>query len=206
MDDREERTVFDVLEEKHPSARPADEEALVTTTEDPPEVQPIIFQSLTGAQIRKAALRIQGSAGPSGVDAIGWRRLCTGFKRESNDLCEAIAAVGRRLCSDLVDPRSLQALPACWLIPVNKNPGVRPIGVCEVIRRILGKAILSVVKQDVVAATGPLQLAGGLDGGCEAAVHGMNALFEKEETEALMFVDAENSFNNLNRRVALWNI
>ena len=89
MDDREERTVFDVLEEKHPSASPADEEALVTTTEDPPEVHPIIFQSLTGAQIRKAALRTHGSAGPSGVDAIGWRRLCTGFKRESNDLCDA---------------------------------------------------------------------------------------------------------------------
>ena len=70
----------------------------------------------------------------------------------------------------------------------------------------MGKAIWSVVKQDVVAATGPLQSAGGLDGECEAAVHAMNALFEKEETEALMFVDAENVFNNLNRQVALWNI
>ena len=137
---------------------------------------------------------------------MGWRRMCTGFNRESNDLCEAIEAVCRRLSTDLVDPKAIQALLACRLIPLDKCPGVHPISVCEVLRRILGKAILTVVKSDVVAATGPLQLAGGLYGGYEAAVHAMNAVFENEDTEALVFVDATNAFNNLNRHVALWNI
>ena len=139
VDDHGRRTVLDLLEEKHPTARPADADALITTTEAPPEVHPILFQQLTGTQIRRAPLRTQGSAGLSGVDAVGWRRMCTGFNRESNDLCEAIAAVGRRLSTDLVDPKAIQALLACRLIPLDKSPGVSPIGVCEVLRRIYGK-------------------------------------------------------------------
>ena len=136
VDDHGRRTVLDLLEEKHPTARPADADALITTTEAPPEVHPILFQQqLTGMQIRRAALRTQGSAGPFGVDAVGWRRMCTGFNRESTDLCKAIAAVGRRLSTDLVG----QALLACRLIPLDKSPGVSPIGVCEVLRRIYGK-------------------------------------------------------------------
>ena len=54
-------------------------------------------------------------------------------------------AVGRRFCTEFVDPSALQALLACQLIPLNKRPGVRPIGICEVLRRILGKAIMTVI-------------------------------------------------------------
>ena len=63
------RTVFDGLREKHPEPREAHIEALVTTTDDPPEVHPVLFEQLTGQTIRNAALRTQGSAGPSGIDA-----------------------------------------------------------------------------------------------------------------------------------------
>ena len=31
----------------------------------------------------------------------------------------------------------------CRLIPLNKNPSVQPIGMCEVIRRIVGKAVMA---------------------------------------------------------------
>ena len=43
------------------------------------------------------------------------------------------------LASEIVDLHSAEALVACRLIPLNKNPCVRPIGVGEVIRRIIGK-------------------------------------------------------------------
>ena len=54
----------------------------------------------------------------------------------SADMCKAITRVARRICSCYVDPLGLTSFVACRLIALNKNPGVRPIGVGEVLRRI----------------------------------------------------------------------
>ena len=51
---------------------------------------------------------------------------------------------------------SLQAYVACRLIPLNKQPGVRPFGIGEVIRRIIGKAILSITSKAIEQAAGSL--------------------------------------------------
>ena len=199
-------TVLDALKDKHPKGRNLNAEALVTTTKEPPLVHPILFESLNGSAIRAAALRTQGAAGLSGVDAAGWRRMCASFHKESTDLCEAIAALARRICTEPVDPTGLQAFLSCRLIPLNKNPGVRPIGVCEVIRRIVGKALLGTIKNDVLKSAGPFQLCAGQEAGAEAAIHAMRTVFNEETTDAVLFVDASNAFNNLNRKVALHNI
>ena len=53
------------------------------------------------------------------------------------------------------------SIPACRLIALNKNPGVRPIGICEVVRRIISKAILSITSGDIQDAAGSLQLCAG---------------------------------------------
>ena len=95
---------------------------------------------------------------------------------------------------------------ACRLIALNKCPGVHPIGVGEVVRRIIAKAVLSIVKLDVLDAAGSLQLCVGQDAGSEAAVHAMRAIFCDDSTEAVLLVDASNTFNCLNRQVALHNI
>ena len=196
-----------ILAEKHPAARPVDDDALVLPEERAgSEVHPVLFQQITGEKIRSIALRVKGAAGPSGVDAAGWRRILVSFHRESKNLCAAIAAFARRLCTDYLDPSSLRAFLACRLIPINKNPGVRPIGVCEVLRRLIGKAIMTVVSNSVLEATGPMQLCAGHEAGAEAAVHAMRELFADEKTEAVLLVDASNAFNNLNRKVALLNI
>ena len=54
-----------------------------------------------------------------------------------------MAAVARHLCTSNVHPDSVMAFVACRLIPLNKNPGVRPIGISEVPRRIITKAIVN---------------------------------------------------------------
>ena len=101
---------------------------------------------------------------------------------------------------------TIDSFVACRLIPLNKNPGVRPIGVGEVLRRIVGKTIAWVQKKDIQEAAGPLQTATGLQGGAEAAIHAMKTIFEYEDTEAVILVDASNAFNSLNRQAALHNI
>jgi len=136
---------------------------------------------------------------------MSWRRFCTAFGQKSNELCSALAAFARRISTTFVDPSSLQAYTACRLIPLDKCPGVRPIGIGEVARRIIGKAVMTTVKKDLQDAVGSLQLCAGQDAGCEAAVHATSCMFEEDNTEAMLFVDASNAFNRLNRQVTLHN-
>ena len=152
---------------------------------------------ITGESIRHAALHTQGSAGPSGVDAYAWRRLCSSFKNASNDLCNALAAVGRRLCTSNVHSDSLTAFVACCLIPLSKNTGVRPIGIGEVPRRIIAKAILKTVGKDIQSAAGPLQACAGHEAGCEAAVHAMKTIYAQDNTDAILLVDATNTIPSI---------
>ena len=83
---------------------------------------------------------------------------------------------------------------------------MRPIGIGETARRIVGKAILTTIRDDIQEAAGPLQLCAGQEAGCEAAVHAVRQMFESPDTEAAILVDASNAFNSLNRENALRNI
>ena len=132
--------------------------------------------------------------------------MCTSFKQVSWDLCSAIAGVARCICTKSVDPEGLSTLVACRLIPLNKCPGIRPIGVGEVLRHIIGKAVMRIASLDVVIAAGSSQVCAALEGGCEAAVHAMRDFFSHEDTEGILLVDAANAFNNLNRKAALHNM
>ena len=166
----------------------------------------MIFDGLTGEKIRKTILRCSGSAGPSGMDVAAWQRLCTAFRGASTDLCNSIAAVGRKLCTEELGGESLSAYVACRLIALDKSPGVRPIGVAEVLRRIIGKAIMSIVKVDVQQAAGHQHLCAGQGAGVDAAIHALRKVFDCDNVEGVLLVDASNAFNRLNRKVALHNV
>ena len=196
-DTKENTTVRDVLENKHPSAAPLYPECLDTNTDSSLVYHPVIFETLDGSVIRAATLRTSGSAGPSGLDAYGWRRLCSSFKSASAELCCSIAILARHLCTSFVDPGIVLPLVSCRHIALDKNSGVCPIGVGEVVRRIIAKAILSIIGPDIQHAAGPLQLC--------AAIHSMRSIFDDEKSEGFLLVDASNAFNSLNRAVALQN-
>ena len=95
----------------------------------------------------------------------------------------------------------LAPLLACSLIALDKNPGVRPIGVCEAVRCIITKAVLEVTRGDIQESAGSLQLCAGQIAGIEAAVHAMTKSFQDENSEAALLVDA-----SLNRNAALLNV
>ena len=83
--------------------------------------------------------------------------MCTSYKSASANLCKALAAVGRRICTSYIDPSSLTAFVACCLIPLDKDPGVRPIGIGEVPRRIISNTILWILFTDIESVAGLLQ-------------------------------------------------
>ena len=102
---------------------------------------------------------------------------------------------------------TIEPLVANRLIPLDKGEGaVRPIGVREVLRTICGKRVMSVAKKDVVDVSGSFQLCAGQKSGSEAAIHAMHTIFESDDTDAVLLIDASNAFNALNRAAALHNI
>ena len=171
-----------------------------------PVGDPILFECLTGEVVRKTALATQGAAGPSMADAYIWRRMLTSFKSASRYLCDAVAGVACHLASQHVDPVGLMSLLNNRLIPLDKNPGVRPIGVGEVLRRIIGRSLMTVLKSDITLAAGVSQVCAGHPSGCEAAIHALHKVFASISTDSVLLVDADNAFNRLNRTVALHNI
>ena len=82
---------------------------------------------------------------------------------------------------------SLHEFVACRLIPLDKgpdkegNPGVRPIGIGEILRRLVGKVVVENIKQDIINAAGPLQTCAGLKAGIEASIHAMRNIYEDDE-------------------------
>ena len=57
--------------------------------------------------------------------------------------------------------RSLEAFLVCKLILLDKNPGVRSIGTGEVIRGILGRAVMTTFRRNILESAGDLQLCSG---------------------------------------------
>ena len=135
--------------------------------------------------MREGASRTKGSADPSGVDANGFKKIlaCKSFKRSSINLRGSIATLTRRPCKELVDPLTIEPIVASRLIPLDKGNGeVRPIGVGEVIRRIIGKCVTRVAKRDVINVSGATQVCAGQKSGGEAAIHAMPNIFDADET------------------------
>ena len=173
------------------------------------DIPDTIYQQINDELIREAALKTKGSGGPSGVDANGFKRMlaCKSFKRLSTKLCDSLATLTQRLCMDFVDLLPFEPIVESRLIPLDKGNGeVRPIGMGEVIRRIIGKCVTSIVKQDVIDASGAMQVCAGQKCGSEAVIHAMRSIFEADETDAALLVDASNAFNSLNRAAALNNV
>ena len=160
---------------------------------------PSIFEQINAKTVRKSTLKTHGSHGFSGLDACEWRRILTQFN-------QTIAKLSYTIASKVVPHENLTAYNSCRLLPLDKNPGVRPIGMGEVLRRIIGKTITQCIKSDFKNLGKNFQLCLGQKCGIEYAIHSLRKELEKPETEAILLIDAENSFNSLNRELALKNV
>ena len=172
------------------------------------KVLPCYFDSIDEQTVLKAALNTKGSVGPSGMDADLYRRILCSKKISAagKALREQIALLSKNLATKLYHPCLIAAYIASRLIPLDKKTGIRPIGIGEVIRRIIGKTISHHSIDEIKEAAGPLQTCAGHGAGAEAAIHAMRQIFENEGTDAVLLIDASNAFNRLNRAAALHNI
>jgi len=114
--------------------------------------------------------------------------------------------VGHCIYTTSVHPDGLTAFVACCLIPLDKQPSVCPIGIGEVLHRIIAKAVLRLMDLDIWEAYGSLQVCADCEGGCEVAVHAVRHLFWDPGSHAVLLVDVSNVFNSINQQAALYNI
>ena len=147
--------------------------------------------------------------GPSGLNADGWRRnlTSTALGGAALDLRKIFAQLIKKLCVEELESASyLESFVACSLIPLDKKPELRPIGLGEVLRRIAAKTVMMLLKNVKPYVTGALQLTAGQDAGVEAVVHTMHQIFSGQNTKAILLIDAENAFNLIDRKVMLHNM
>ena len=204
--------IRDALAKKHPKAEELHPEVMLPITR--PKPNSVLFEQITAETIQKASKDLSGSGGPTQVDADTWKHfICSrAYGNHPHHLAEAIARLTKRLCTDDIHHSSLQEYVAGRLVPLDKGPdrsgkpGIRPIGIGEVLRRIVGKSVMTILKSDIQASGGCLQTCTGIRSGIEAAIHATHKLWQEETTECLLQVDANNAFNRLNRKVALHNV
>ena len=90
---------------------------------------------------------------------------------------------------------------------LDKMPGIRPIGIGELWRRLFCKICMAVCANEATDACGNLNLCGGLGAGIEGGVHVAKQIWKQhkdEEEYGFTLVDARNAFNKLNRTAMLW--
>ena len=122
--------VMEQLHIKHPEPQEARLGSLLFgLIEDIPDCP---YQQIDREMIRDAAFRTKGSGDPLGVDATGFKRIlgCKSFISSSTSLCDTLATTTRKLCTEYIDPHTMEPLVACSSFPLDKGEGVvRPISV-----------------------------------------------------------------------------
>ena len=118
------------LRENHPSPQETSLGSLLFgPVEDVPDS---IYQQINGKWygMRLCEQNVRGV--PQALMRMGSGELflSKSFKKSVTDLCAAIAAMTRRLCTEFIDPLGIEAILANRLIPLDKVEGaVRQIGV-----------------------------------------------------------------------------
>ena len=85
--------------------------------------------------VETVAKRVSGSAGPLGVDSVSFSYWLLKFGGASTLLRRTVAGMVECLANTCPPWAACRALTWCRLIGMNKCPGVRPIGIGDMLRR-----------------------------------------------------------------------
>ena len=84
----------------------------------------------------------------------------------------------KQLCQNIT-VENIKTFLACRLLPLDKQLWVRPIGISQLVRRVIGKEITKLLKGDTSKAIESEQLCAGRDAGSEENRDSINGRYIK---------------------------
>ena len=132
------------------------------------ETVPLDF---TEDDVMWVASKLSGAAGALGAEAMELRNWLLCFGCVSEELRVVVARLDEWMANSSPPWASYRALMACRLVALDKRPGLRPMGIGEMLRRALAKLVMRAAGDQAKTACGNFQLCAGLKAGIEGATH-----------------------------------
>ena len=146
----------------------------------PPELTTV---EITNDTVTAVAGRLSGGAGTGRTDSVSLQRWLLRFRAASGELWIIVGDFVEWLGNGRPPWAAYRALMRVRMIALDKQPGIRPVGVGETWRRMMVKCLLRVVGPEAKATCGTTQLAVGVEAGIEGAIHVMRVLWEEHNQE-----------------------
>ena len=151
--------IKETLAANYPEARDFDVANLPDFDTNPALIDTVV----TGELVERVAKKLSGSAGPSGVDSISMPHWLLKFGEASASLRKSITKLVEWLANGYPPWTAYRAMTWSRLVGLDKYPGVRPIGIGNILRRLVCKVLLIVVGNEATRACGTDQLCSRLE-------------------------------------------
>ena len=151
------------------------------------------------------AFPVETAPGPTGLRVQHLRDACVAGGGDS--FMAQLADVVNLMAQGRAPATIAPVLAGAGLVALPKPAGgVRPIAVGELLRRLTGKCLMAVVKDEARAFFWPAQVGVAVKGGAEKAVHAVRAWSARHSGsshKALLKLDFRNAFNCVSREEVL---
>ena len=166
-------------------------------------VPPALAPELVARCLR--AFPVETAPGPTGLRVQHLRDACVAGGGDS--FMAQLADVVNLMAQGRAPATIAPVLAGAGLVALPKPAGgVRPIAVGELLRRLTGKCLMAVVKDEARAFFWPAQVGVAVKGGAEKAVHAVRAWSARHSGsshKALLKLDFRNAFNCVSREEVL---
>ena len=115
--------------------------------------------------------RISSAAGALGAEAIDLINWLLHFGRVSEKFIVIVADLTDWVANSSSPCVAYRSLMACFLVSLDKRPGVCPIGIGETLRHAIAKLVIRVAGDQAKTVCGSLQLGAGLEAVIEGSTH-----------------------------------
>jgi hypothetical protein len=139
MDDKTQKSVGEVLQDKHPPMRDPGPAAMQHYDELPDFTD----LDITCEHVENFAKKMSGASGLSGFNSSALKNGLLMHGQASQRLQVVIPQFSQWLSNDNPPFAAFRAALANRLIAMNKFPGVRPVGIGDVWRRLIAKCVLT---------------------------------------------------------------